>query len=109
MRMLSLKMKKLRGLKNDILDQKSWGFSSLQLSEAIARRCFTQKVSLTISKKFTGKKLCWSHFLIKTASLTLCKIDSANALFCTFCNILKRTFSNNTYAQLILSIIKTTK
>ena len=33
--------------------------------KASVRRCFTKKLFLKVLQKFTGKHLCWDHFLIK--------------------------------------------
>ena len=35
------------------------------IKKASVRRCFTKKLFLKVLQKFTGKHLCWDHFLIK--------------------------------------------
>ena len=63
-RMLSFKMKNLKGLKKDIFDQQSQEF--FQLSAFSRPELFYKKVPLNNFEKFTGKHLCRSiFFLIK--------------------------------------------
>ena len=75
--MLSLKMKKLKGLNNDILDQQSRGYFP-----DIFRRCFTV-VFLIISKNFEKFTINYMRqvIFVKITSLTLLKIDSITDIF----------------------------
>ena len=81
MRMLSFKMRNLRGLKSDIFDQQSRGFFQssafkdivplvlhivvLSIVLVVLSDVFYKKVALNNFEKFTGKHLCQSLFLIK--------------------------------------------
>ena len=62
MRMLSIKMRNLNGLKNDIFDQQTWGFSTRRNSRP---EVFYKKVVLHNFEKFIGKRLYRSLFLLK--------------------------------------------
>ena len=85
-RMLSIKMRNLKGLKNDIFRQQKWDFANRR-----SRRTdvFYKKVALN-NCDFTGKHLCRSLFF-KVASLTLLKKTPTQVVFCKFCNILNST------------------
>ena len=61
-RMLSFKMRNLRGLKNDIFDQQSRGFFQPSTFRSTRPEVFYKKVALNNFEKFTGKHLCWSLF-----------------------------------------------
>ena len=90
--MLSLKMKKLIGLNNDILDQQSRGYFT-----DIFRRCFTV-VFLIISKNFEKFTTTYMRqvFFVKITSLTLLKTNSlSQVFFCIYCSILK----NNSFLK----------
>ena len=62
MRMLSIKMRKLKGLKNDILHQESWGF--LQPTKQLPSEVY-KKGAVNYFKKFLGKLLGRSLGLLK--------------------------------------------
>ena len=80
-RMVSLKMRKLKGLKNDIFDQQSRGsFLSSAFRSALARRCFTKKLPLTISKN-SKENTCLGVLFNKVSNLTLLKTDSSTRVF----------------------------
>ena len=63
--MLSFKMRNLKGLKNDIFDQQSWGIFQSLAFRSSRSEVFYKKLSLIILKKFTGKHLCRDKVLIK--------------------------------------------
>ena len=65
MRMLSFKMRNLRGLKNDIFDQQSRGFFQSSAFRSSRPEVFYRKFALNNFEKFTGKYLCRNLFLIK--------------------------------------------
>ena len=67
-------------LKNDISNQQSWGFSSRQHPEAVARKCFVKNFSLIIWKN-SQENTCARVFFKAVASLTLLKIDSSTQVF----------------------------
>ena len=62
MRMLSFKMRNLRGLKNDIFDQQSRGFFQSSAFRSSCPEVFYKKVLLHNFKKLTGKHLFRSLF-----------------------------------------------
>ena len=62
MRMLSFKIRNLRGLKNDIFDQQSRGFFQSSGFRSSRPEVFYKKVALNNFEKFTGKHLCRSLF-----------------------------------------------
>ena len=57
MRMLSFKMRNLRGLQNDIFDQQSWGFFKSSAFRSSCPEVFYKKVVLNNFKIFTEKNL----------------------------------------------------
>ena len=61
-RILSLKMRNLRGLKNDTFDQQSRGFFQSPAFRSTQPEVFYKKVALNNFEKFTGKHLCQSLF-----------------------------------------------
>ena len=75
--MLSLKMKKLKGLNSDILDQQSRGYIP-----DIFQRDFTV-VFLIISKNFEKFTINYMRqvVFVKITSLNLLKIDSITGIF----------------------------
>ena len=58
MRMLSFKMRNLRGLKNDIFYQQSRGFFQSSAFRSSRPEVFYKKVALNNFEKFIGKHLC---------------------------------------------------
>ena len=79
-RMLSIKMRDLKGMKNDIFNEQAVARSSRP-------EVFYKKRFLSYFEKFTGKQRCRSLF----ASLTLLRKTPALEVFFKFCNILKST------------------
>ena len=65
MRMLPFKIRNLKVLKNDIFDQKSWRFFQSSGFRSSRLEVFYKKVALNNFKKFAGKHLCRSIFLLK--------------------------------------------
>ena len=65
MRMLSFKMRNLRGLKKDIFDQQSRGFFLSPLFRSSRRRCFIKKLLIIVSKSSPRNTCVRVFFLIK--------------------------------------------
>ena len=65
MRMLSFKMRNLRGLKNDIFDQQSRGFFLSPAFRSSRRRCFIKKLLIIVSKSSQRHTCIRVFFLIK--------------------------------------------
>ena len=88
MRMLSIKARNLKGLKNDTSTSNHGNFSSRRSSrpEVLYKKAF-----LSNFKYFTIKHLCRSLFLNKFASLILLIKTLAQVVVCKFCNIFKST------------------
>ena len=61
-RMLSFKMRNLRGLNNDIFDQQSRGFFQSSAFRNCHPEVFYKRIALNNFEKFTGKHLCRSLF-----------------------------------------------
>ena len=61
-RMLSFKMRNLRELKNDIVDQQSRGFFQSSTFRSTRQEVFYKKVVFNNFEKFTEKHLCRSLF-----------------------------------------------
>ena len=62
MRMLLLKMRNLKRLKNDIFDQQSRGFSQSSACRSSRREVFYENVDLNNFEKLTGKHLVGIFF-----------------------------------------------
>ena len=62
MRMLSVKMRNLKGLNNDVFDQQSWGFLQSSAFRSSRPEVFYKKDVLSNFEKFRGKHLCGSLF-----------------------------------------------
>ena len=76
MRMLSFKMRNLRGLQNDIFDQQSWGFFKPSAFRSSCPEVFYKKVVLNNFKIFTEKNLRrslssrWHSDVVTTTTLS---------------------------------------
>ena len=75
--MLSIKIRNLKGLKNDIFNQQS--LRIFPVDEAVTRWCFIKKVSLIILKD--SQKTLLPEFFIKVESLTLLRKAPVEAVF----------------------------
>ena len=61
----------------------------LTFNRSSDRRCYVKKVLFKISRKFTGKHLCWNLLFNKAAAK---KRDFKTVFYYEFCEIFKNTF-----------------